>query len=133
MAAFSVIGTIENVKYLPDSCILYVTEYKKGYKKSDGTIVDDKYFQWKVIYKGYFKKYISLHFGKGMLVEVKAEIYPYAIENGNVTEGFSVIGQTCNLFCYPRRAIKMEQKIIKESQSGVDDVPNLEDYQSADF
>lgn len=133
MAAFSVIGTIENVKYLSDSCILYVTEYKKGYKKSDGTIVDDKYFQWRVIFKKYFSKYISSHFGTGMLVEVKAEIYPYAIENGNVTEGFSVIGQTCNLFCYPRRAIKMEQKIIKESQSGVDDVPNLEDYQSADF
>ena len=133
MAAFSVVGTIENVKYLSDSCILYVTEYKKGYRKSDGTIVDDKYFQWRVIFKGYFKKYISSHFGVGMLVEVKAEIYPYAIENGNVTEGFSVIGQTCNLFCYPRRAIKMERKIMKESQEAVDEVPNLERYMSSDF
>ena len=102
MAAFSVIGFIDAVKILPDSCILFLSEYKKGYRKTDGTIVDDKYVSWKVIYKGYFIKYITSHFGKGMLVEVKGEVLPYAIEHGQAVEGVSVIGQTCNMYSYPR-------------------------------
>ena len=98
MAAFSVIGFIDAVKILPDSCIIFLSEYKKGYRKADGTIVDDKYVSWKVIYKGYFIKYITSHFGKGMLVEVKGEVLPYAIEHGEMVAGVSVIGQTCNIY-----------------------------------
>ena len=54
MASFQCVGFVECVKVLPDSCILFLSEYKKGYKKSDGTIVDDKYVSWKIIYKGFF-------------------------------------------------------------------------------
>lgn len=133
MAAFSVIGFIDAVKILPDSCILFLSEYKKGYRKSDGTIVDDKYVSWKVIYKGYFIKYITSHFGKGMLVEVKGEVLPYAIEHGQTVEGVSVIGQTCNAYSYPRYCAKQEQKMIKESQAVSNELPDLDDFNKPDF
>lgn len=133
MAAFSVIGFIDAVKILPDSCILFLSEYKKGYRKADGTIVDDKYVSWKVIYKGYFIKYITSHFGKGMLVEVKGEVLPYAIERGEMVAGVSVIGQTCNIYSYPRYGLKQEQKMIKESQEVSNELPDLDDFNKPDF
>ena len=133
MAAFQVVGFIDALKVLPDSCILMMSEFKKGYKKSDGTIVDDRYHSWKIIYKGYFIKYLTAHFSKGMLVEVKGDIVPYAIEHGEVTEGYSVLGETCNMFSYPRYSIKQEHKMIKESQANSDETPDLDGYNQPDF
>ena len=133
MASFQCVGFVEALKILSDSCILFLSEYKKGYKKSDGTIVDDKYVSWKIIFKGYFIKYITSHFGKGMLVEVKGEVLPYAIEHGQTVEGVSVIGQTCNLYSYPRYNVKLEKKMIKESQLASNEKPDLESYNQPDF
>lgn len=133
MASFEVIGFINVVKYLPDSVLLYVDEYKKGYKKSDGTFVPDKYLSWKVIYKAYFKKFISEHFSKGMLVKVKGDVVPYAIEHGKPVDGYSVIGETINLFSYPRSTVKQELRMIKESQEASDEQPNIEDFNAPDF
>ena len=133
MASFSVIGTIESVKYLDDSCILYVTEYKKGYKKQSGEYVDDRYVQWRVIFKSYFKKYISEHFGNGMLVEVKGDILPFAVDRGEIVDGYSIQGQTCNLFCYPRRAIRQERKNIQDSQEASVEQPDLEEFRRPYF
>ena len=133
MAAFSVIGFVDTIKILPDSCILFLSEYKKGYKKADGTVVEDKYHSWKVIFKGYFIKYLTTHFGKWMLVEVKGEIVPYVIEHGQITDGYSVIGQTCNVFSYPRYSVKQEQKMIKESMDNTNELPDLESFNQPDF
>lgn len=133
MASFSVIGFVDAIKILPDSCMLFISEYKKGYKKSDGTIIDDKYHSWKVIFKGYFIKYLTTHFGKGMLVEVKGDIVPYAVEHGEITEGYSIMGQTCNLFSYPRYSVKQENKMIKESVDSTNEHPDLESYNQPDF
>ena len=133
MASFSVIGFVDAIKILPDSCLLFVSEYKKGYKKSDGTIVDDKYYSWKIIFKGYFIKYLTSHFGRGMLVEVKGEVVPYSVDHGQLIDGYSVIGQTCNIFSYPRSDVKLERKIIKESQANSTELPNLEEHNLPDF
>jgi hypothetical protein len=133
MASWECIGFVDAVKVLPDACILFLSEYKKGYKRSDGTVVDDKYHSWKVIFKGYFIKYITTHFGKGMLVDVKGDIVPYAIEHGQVTDGYSVIGQTCNMFSYPRYSVKQENKMIKESIENSDAIPDLESFNQPDF
>lgn len=133
MASFQCVGFVEAVKILSDSCILFLSEYKKGYRKSDGTIVDDKYVSWKIIFKGYFIKYITSHFGKGMLVEVKGEVLPYAIEHGQTVEGVSVIGQTCNMYSYPRYNVKLEKKMIKDSQLASDEQPDLDAYNQPDF
>lgn len=133
MASWQCVGFVDEVKVLPDACILFLSEYKKGYKKTDGTIVDDKYHSWKIIFKGYFIKYLTTHFNKGMLVEVKGDIVPYAIEHGQIIDGYSIIGQTCNLFSYPRYSVKQEQKMIKDSMANADVAPDLESFNSPDF
>lgn len=133
MASWQCVGFVDAVKVLPDACILFLSEYKKGYKKTDGTIVDDKYHSWKIIFKGYFIKYLTTHFNKGMLVEVKGDIVPYAIEHGQIIDGYSIIGQTCNLFSYPRYSIKQEQKMIKDSMANADAAPDLKSFNSPDF
>ena len=73
MADFTVIGYINTIKYLPDSCLVFIDEFKRGYRKQDGTMVDDKYMSWKCIFKPYFKKFINDHFNQGMLVQVKGD------------------------------------------------------------
>lgn len=133
MASFECIGFISQIVYRPDFVFLILDEYHKGYKKNDGTIVDDKYVTFKVIYKPYFKKFISEHFSKGMLVKVKGEVYPYAIEHGEIKEGVSLIGETCNLYSFPRASVKQEAKMIKESLENTKEMPNLQEHMRPDF
>jgi len=133
MANVTIIGFVEKLVYKPDCVLLFVSEYKKGYKRNDGTIVDDKYMSWKTIWKPYFKKYLSEHFSDGMLVEVKGDVLPYAIEHEKLVDGYSVIGQCCNRFSYPRLGVKKELRMIKESQMSDMGVPNLDEYEQADF
>lgn len=135
MASFSVIGFIESIKYLPNNggCLVFVTEFKKGYRKSDGEIVDDKYLSWKCIYKQGLVKYINNHFNRGMLVEIKGEVLPYSIEHEKIVDGYSVIGQTLNMCSFPRSQMRSEEKMIKESQNTFDEKPDLEGYNKDDF
>lgn len=133
MAAITIIGTIEKMRFLPDSILVFLTEYKKGYKRKDGVIVDDKYLAWKTIWKPYFKTYINGHFNDGMVVEVKGEILPYAVEHGEISDGVSVLGQTINLFSLPKINARREQKAIKESQMHADETPDLDAYNQPDF
>lgn len=133
MNRFIVQGFINTIKYLPDACVVYIDDFKKGYKKPNGEIVDDKYFSWKVIFKGYFKKYINEHFSNGMLVEIDAEMYPYAIQNGKLIEGYSCLGKSIDISTYPRYSIKQERKMIKESMDGTYEQPDLESFNQPDF
>lgn len=133
MNRFIVQGFINTIKYLPDACVVYIDDFKKGYKKPNGEIVDDKYFSWKIIFKGYFKKYINEHFSNGMLVEIDAEMYPYAIQNGKLIEGYSCLGKSIDISSYPRSSIKQEQRIMRETQANADEMPNIEDFNRPDF
>lgn len=133
MAAFQLTGFINTVKYLPDALLVFVDEYKRGYKKQDGTIVSEKYMTWKIIFKSYFRKYVSEHFGDGMLVEIKGDIMPYAIEKEKLIDGYSVIGQTINMASYPKSTVKREIKMIKDSQLNADETPDLDGYIEPDF
>ena len=133
MAAFHVIGFINTIKYLPDACLVFIDEYKAGYKKPNGDIVEDKYISWKIIYKGYFKKYINTHFNNGMLVDVKGDIRPYAIEKEKIIDGYSVIGETINIYSYPRASVKQEQRMVKDSQLHASGTPDLEAFNRPDF
>lgn len=133
MAAFSVIGFVDNIKLIDGACLLFVSEFKKGYTKQNGEVVDDKYISWKIIFGEYFRKYLTQHFGRGMLVEVKGDVLPYVIEHGEVRDGLSVIGQTCNLFSFPRSNVKQELRMIKESQEPNGAQPNVEEFQRDDF
>lgn len=133
MASFECVGFINNIKYLQDSVLVFIDEYHKGYKKSDGSIVDDKYLSFKTIWKSYFKRYINEHFGNGMLVQVKGEMLPYEIQKGTIIDGYTIIGQTINLFSFPRSGVKQEQRMIKESQLHASEIPDLEAHNQPDF
>lgn len=135
MASFQLVGFIESIKYLPNQggCFVFLSEYKKGYKKQDGEIVQDKYMSWKIIFKQGLVNYINNHFSNGMLVEIKGEILPYAIKNQEIMDGYSVIGQCINLFGFPRATLRQEQRMIKESQLNMDETPNLDDHIKPDF
>ena len=135
MASFSVIGFIDTIKYLPNQggCFVFVSEFKKGYKKSNGEVVDDKYLSWKIIFKQGLVKYINNHFNNGMLVEIKGEVFPYAIDKETIVQGYSVIGQCMNLASYPRSTVKMEQNLVKESLLHGSEIPNIDEYKKPDF
>ena len=133
MNRFIVQGFINNIKYLQDACVVHIDDFKKGYKKPNGEIVDDKYLSWKIIFKGYFKKYISEHFSNGMLVEIDAEMYPYAIQNGKLIEGYSCLGKSIDISSYPRASVKQEAKMIKDSQMHASETPDLEGFNAPDF
>lgn len=133
MASFEVTGFINTIKYLPDHCLVFIDEFKNGYRKSDGTRIEDRFISWKCIFKPYFKNYIVKHFNTGMLVQVKGEVMPYAIEHDKLIDGYSVIGQTINIASYPKSMLKEEQKMIKESMENSMEKPNLQDHLSPDF
>lgn len=133
MADFTVVGFINTVKYLPDAVLVFVDEFKKGYKKPNGEVMDDKYLSWKCVFKAYFKKFINEHFSNGMLVQVKGDILPYAIQNQKITDGYSVIGQTINIASYPRSFARQETKMQKESQINDGEIPDIDNYNKPDF
>lgn len=135
MADFQVLGHISAIRYLPECILIFVDEVKSGYRKQDGTIVDDKILNWKCMFSGNANKrtYINKFFNKGMLVQVKGEIYPYAIENGKMVDGVSVFIQTINRASYPKSFVRMEQKMIKESMESSDERPNIESFNAPDF
>ena len=135
MANITIIGFVDNIKYLPNQggCFVFVSEFKKGYKKSNGEVVDDKYLSWKVIFKHGLVKYINNHFNNGMLVEIKGEVFPYAIDKETIVQGYSVIGQCMNLASYPRSTVKMEQNLVKESLLHGSEIPNIDEYKKPDF
>ena len=133
MADFTVSGFINSVKYLPEAVLVFIDEYKRGYRKNNGEVIDDKYLSWKCVFKPYFKKFINEHFSTGMLVQIKGEILPYALQNQNIIDGYSVLGQTINLSSFPRSSVRQERKMIKESQMNDDARPNLEEFNNPDF
>lgn len=134
MADIQILGFLRNVKYLPDGCLVFIDEYKTGYRRSDGSEVAERFISWRCIFANYFKQFVSKHFGNGMLVQVKGEVLPYAVEHGNVVDGYSVMGQTINRASYPKSGARAEMQMRKESQ-GVEGVgvPDLEGFSKPDF
>ena len=135
MADFQVLGHISAIRYLPECILVFVDEVKNGYKKQDGTVVDDKILNWKCIFSGNPSKrnYINKFFSNGMLVQVKGEIFPYSIENGNMVDGFTIFIQSINRASYPKSTIRVEKKMIKESMESTDAVPDLKGFNTPDF
>ena len=135
MASITIVCTIDSIKYLTNNggCFVFGSEYKRGYKKSNGEIVPDKTLSWKVVFKQGLVKYISGHFSNGMIVEIKGEVLPYAVDHNNIVDGYSVIGQTINMFSLPRPYARAENKMIKDSQLHSNEQPDLDDFNSPDF
>lgn len=135
MADIQILGHIANIKYQKDSILIFVDERRKGYSKHDGTKVNDSILSWKCIFSGNEKKrgYIDKYFNIGMLVKVKGEVLPYAMEQSTLIDGYTVFVQSINVAAYPSNALRMEQKMIKESQFHSSGSPNIEEYNQPDF
>lgn len=135
MASYDVIGVIERISYLPqqNGCVVFLSEYRKGYKRKDGVRVEDKVDQWKIIFKQGLTKYLSDHFTTGMTVHIKGDIRPFAIDRGQTVDGYSVLGETCNMFSYPRPSERLEKRAIRESQQSSDGIPDLAAFKEPDF
>ena len=135
MADIQILGHISNIKYLSDSILVVVDENKNGYMKSNGERVDSKVLTWKCIFSGNESKrnYINKYFNRGMLVQIKGEIIPYAVQYGKFVDGYSVFIQAINRASYPTTSIKQEKKMIKDSQLASDERPDLESYNQPDF
>ena len=135
MADIQILGHISNIKFLSDSILVIVDENKNGYTKPNGDKVDAKVLTWKCIFSGNASKreYINKYFNRGMLVQIKGEVVPYAVEHGELVDGYSVFIQTINRASYPTTAIKQEKKIIKESTANSNEQPDLESFNRPDF
>lgn len=134
MADIQVYGFIEGIRYHETSVIVTISERRLGYKKKDGTIIDDDIMTWHIAFKPYFKKYISSHFSSGMLVKVKGIALPYAKEKDNVIkEGYSFIGQTIDMAAYPKNSTRRDARMIKESVIHAEETPDVDAYMQEDF
>ena len=127
-------GHVIGIRYTDTSVIVTASERKLGYRKKDGTRVDDEILTFRFIFKPYFRKYISEHFSNGMLVKIKGIMLPYAKDRqGSIVDGYSIIGQTIDVAPYPSNNIRLERKRIKESIAASDEMPDLDAYNQPDF
>ena len=134
MADFTVTGHIEAIRYTTSAVAVVLTERRLGYKKKDGTIVDNALITWCVFFATYFRKYVSEHFMKGSYVKIKGTVLPYSKdENGKSVDGCTVLGQTIDLAPYPAKAALRDKKLIKDSQIHDIGTPDLAGYKEEDF
>ena len=134
MASFEMNGFVSQIKYLPNqSVVVYLDEYHQGYKTSGGVKVDEKYLSYKTIWKPYFAKYINEHFNRGMYVNVKGEMLPFAKEKDTIVDGYTILGQTINMASFPKASLRRELKMKKESELHSIGVPDVDGYLDSDF
>ena len=134
MASVILNGHIQGIKYTETSVIVIVSEIRNGYTDANGRKKDNEVLMWKVLYPKGMMSYIAKFFAKGMLVDIYGFAKPYAIDHdGNIIDGYSIIGQTIDLAPYPSNNIRIEKKRIKESQSASNETPDLDAFNQPDF
>jgi len=135
MADITIRGIIDNIHILPNGNggILQVSEFRRGFRKSNGEVIEDRYISWKVIFKKGQASYLNKHFNVGMLVKVKGDVLPYAVERNEVVDGYTVLMDSCTMDSYPRSNLRMEVKMMKDSQSNSYAIPDIDEYNKKDF
>lgn len=133
MAEFSITGFIVGVRYLEQSVLVTVSENTLGFTRADGTIVEESVDTWCIIYKPYFKKYISSHFSRGMYVRIKGTIRPFSLNHNKAVDGYSVIGETINLAAFPKSSVRQEKRLTQNPAVDVMGEPNYRESKEMDF
>lgn len=134
MASFTLCGHIEAIRYTDNSVIVTVSEVRNGYKDGSGRIVDNEILMWKVIFPKGMQSYISKFFSRGILVDIYGIPKPYAKnKEGDIIEGYTILGKNIDRAAYQRTSTKMERKLIKDSQMASDEQPDLDAYNKPDF
>lgn len=128
------LGHIDGIRYLESSVVVTASEIRRGYKKKDGSYVDDEIYSFKFLFKSYFKKYIASHFSEHMLVKIKGTMLPYTRDgNGNICDGYTILGQTIDIASYQTLNVTRERKMVTQSQKKNDATPNLTEFRKEDF
>lgn len=135
MANVQFVGVLKSIRVMPmdKGVAITVHEFKKGYRKKNGDVVTDRWNEWRVMYVKSLIPYVTEHFGRGMMVEIKGEIIPYAMVDDKPVDGYTILGQTLNMASIPRPYALQEQKMIKDSQANATDKPDLDAYNDPDF
>lgn len=133
MNRFILTGEIKAVKFLDDSVLVYVEDMERGYRRSDGVVVDDMFFTWKVVFANNFKNFIVKFFNDGMMVDIDAKMRPFAIEKGVSEKGYSCLGIAIQRSNYVKKYAKAERKMIAKSQIDGNDTPDFASYNEPDF
>lgn len=132
MAEISINATIDAIRYLEKSILVYVSEPRNGYKKADGTKVEPTIWSWKCIFNNNARNTIGKYFGRGSWVNIRGDIQPFGLDKGEAVDGYVVWGKTINHAHLPKN-IKREKQMIKESQKYADGTPDIEAYNQDDF
>jgi len=113
MADFQVTGHISRVRRKNGVICVYVDEYMRGFRRSDGEIVQEKYLTWCCVFKNAFSNFLD-RVGIGCLVTIKGEILPYGRSIDEKVEGYTLLGQVINIASYPK-FLRTEEKLVRDS------------------
>ena len=120
MADVSILGHIEEIRYIENGILVRISEVRAGYRRKDGTVVKDEVLLFRVMYKSFLRKYIEQYFGIGSLVKAKGVLLPYyKTGDGEIREGVTILGQTLDIASYPSRDAVRDKRVLKDS-TGVD-------------
>ena len=118
MADFQVTGHISRIRRKNGVICVYVDEYMRGFRRSDGEIVQEKHLTWCCVFKNAFSNFLD-RIGIGSLVTIKGEILPYGRSIDEKVEGYTLFGQVINVASYPK-FLRVEEKMVRDSSKVVD-------------
>lgn len=114
------LGHIVGVRYNERSVEVSVGECRRFYGVGGGVAGngEDVMLVWRCVFKPYFKTYVSRNFRVGHLVNVKGEVLPYALDgDGRSVAGYTLLGQSLNLACYPRD-LSRDRRLLSHGDGG---------------
>lgn len=135
MADVTLFGAIERVRCGERVISMTVLERRLGYKRKDGVSVPEGVLSYRVLFKPSMRKYISSYFSTGDLVKVKGSFLPYCTnKDGDVKEGYTILGQTIEFGIYPKFNLDVERKMRMPVDSSISEMqPDVDDFMDDDF
>lgn len=130
MADVTLFGVIERIKCSESFVSVTVLERRLGYRRKDGTQVEEAMLSYRILFKSNMRKYITGYFQHGNLVKVKGTFLPYCTnKEGVVKEGYTILGQTIEYGVYPRMGVDVEKKLVSLGKGNLSqpDVDFMED------
>lgn len=134
MADISLFGRIESIRDVKNGVLLKLSERRSGYKSKDGTFVKEELLVFHILFKPFFRKYISEYFDVGSLVKIKGTLLPYyRSSDGELRDGITIFGQTLDMCSYPSRHSMSDKRALDVDSSEGLCSPDPEGYFSDEF
>lgn len=133
MADVTLFGVIERIKCAKTSVSVTLLERRLGYKRKDGTQVDEAMLSFRILFTSAMRKYIVGYFQQGNLVKVKGTLLPYRVgKDGTVKDGYTILGQTIEYGAYPRVGVETEKKLLAMGSESMSE-PDVDDFMDDGF